>query len=116
MDVLLASKGVTKEQLDRPINPEHRNKIAVMIGKDWESLATCIEIASEEVYDLKEMYPDSPRDQRLGMMKRWEELYGSKATYLKLIGGLEQTGRRDLTEVLVKKFKPKKRVSLGTYK
>ena len=93
--MFLASKGVTKEELNKAINLEHRNEIAIKIGKDWETLATCIGIAPQEVFDLKETYP---KDQRLGMMNRWEELYGSEATYLKLIEGLEQTGRRSLTD------------------
>ena len=65
-------------------------------------MATCIGMPSQETSDLIETYPNNPKNQRLGMMNRWEELYGSEATYLKLIKGLEQTGRRDLTEFLVK--------------
>ena len=110
LDVFLASKGVTKEELNKAINLEQRNEIAIKIGKDWETLATCIGIAPQEVFDLKETYPNSPKDQRLGMMNRWEELYGSEATYLKLIEGLEQIGRRSLTEFLLK-MKLESRVS-----
>ena len=102
LDVFLASKGVTKEELNKAINLDHRNEIALKIGKDWETLATCIGMPSQETSDLIETYPSNPKNQRLGMMNRWEELYGSEATYLKLIKGLEQTGRRDLTEFLVK--------------
>lgn len=98
----LAEKRISREMLNLPVNPESRNQIALKIGKNWECLATCIGISSQEVFDLKEMYPNSPQDQRLGMMNRWEELYGSEATYLKLIEGLEQTGRRDLTELLIR--------------
>ena len=101
LGVYLAEKGISKEMLNIPINRESRNQVALRIGKNWESLATCIGIPSQEVFDLKETYPNGPQDQRLGMMNRWEELYGSDATYLKLIEGLEQTGRRDLTEFLV---------------
>ena len=97
----LAEKGISKALLNAPVNRESRNQVALRIGKNWESLATCIGIASQEVFDLKETYPNSPQYQRLGMMNRWEELYGSEATYLKLIDGLEQTGRRDLTEFLI---------------
>ena len=97
----LAERGISKEILSIPVSPEYRNLVALRIGKNWESLATCIGIPSEEVFDLKETYPTSPQDQRLGMMKRWEEMYASEATHLKLIQGLEQTGRRDLTEFLI---------------
>ena len=107
MDTFLTGKKITREHLNKPVKPEHRNEIALKIGKDWETLATCIGIPSQEVYDLKEAYPDSPRNQRLTMMNRWEELYGSEATYFKMIQGLEQTGRRDLTEFLVNIFAQK---------
>ena len=104
LDVFLASKGVPKEQLKKPIKLEHRNDIAVKIGEHWESLATCIGMPSLEVHDLIETHPKNPKDQRLGMMNRWEQINGSEATYLKLIEGLEQIGRRDITEFLVKKL------------
>jgi hypothetical protein len=97
----LTEKGIKRALLNVPVNRESRNQVALRIGKNWESLATCIGIPSQEVFDLKETYPNNPQDQRLGMMNRWEELYGSEATYLKLIEGLEQTGRRDLTEFLI---------------
>ena len=120
LDAFLAGKEVTREHLNKLVKPEHRNEIALKIGKDWETLATCIGIISQEVYDIKETYPDSPRDQRLAMMNRWDELYRSGATYFKLIQGLEQTGRRDLTEVLVTVFTkddgpPPASVSRGKY-
>ena len=101
LSAYLVEKGISRALLNAPVNRESRNQVALRIGKNWESLATCIGIPSQEVFDLKETYPNNPQDQRLGMMNRWEELYGSEATYLKLIEGLEQTGRRDLTESLI---------------
>ena len=100
----LAGKRISSELLGKMVKAEYTNEVAVKLGKDWESLATFIGIPSQDVYDLKETYPDNPRNQRLGMMKRWEELRGSKATYAKLIEGLELTGRRDLTELLVSRI------------
>ena len=38
---------------------------------------------------------------RLAMMRRWHELYGREATYLRLVEGLRQIGRRDLIEFVV---------------
>ena len=109
LNAFLNGKGVTKEQLYKPIKLEHRNEIAVKIAEDWESLATFIGVPPQDVYDLKETYPNTPRDQRLGMMEKWEKLCGSEATYSKLIKGLEQTGRRDLTELLVNELEPSKK-------
>ena len=107
MDAFLAGRSVTKEQLNKRLLADDRNAIAVKLGRDWESLATFIGVPPQEVYDIIEVYPPenpnvSPRDRRLALMRRWEELYGSEATYLKLIQGLEQIGRRDLSEELVK--------------
>ena len=106
MDALLTDKGVTTEQLNRRLLADHRNTIAMEIGKDWESLAAFIGVPPQDVHDITEMYPPenpnvSPRDKRLALLRRWEELYGSGATYLKLILGLEQIGRRDLSELLI---------------
>lgn len=98
---------MTREQLNKRLLPDDRNTIAIKIGRDWESLTTFIGVPPQEVYDIIEVYPPenpnvSPRDRRLALMRRWEELYGSDATYLKLIQGLEQIGRRDLSEELIK--------------
>ena len=87
-----------------PVLVQHRDEIALKIGKDWESLATFIGITSQEVDDIRDTYSGSPQRQRQAMMNRWEQLHGSEATYLKLIEGLEQIGRRDLTEISVCMF------------
>lgn len=42
-----------------------------------------------------------PLDRRLAMMRRWHKLWGSEATYLRLIKGLRQIGRRDLIDRLM---------------
>ena len=34
------------------------------------------------------------------MLRRWKQLYGKEATYLKLAEGLRQVGRRDLIELV----------------
>ena len=106
MDSFLASKGVTREQLNKRVLEDHRNTIAIEIGRYWETLATFIGVAPHEVYDIIEVYPPenpnvSPLDRRLALMRRWDELYGSEATYLKLVQGLEQIGKRDLSELLI---------------
>ena len=105
MDAFLAGKNVTREQLNKRLLADHRNMIAMKIGRDWEKLATFIEVSSQEVHHITEMYPptvSAAGDRGLAMMRRWEELYGSDATYLKLIQSLEQIGRRDLSEELIK--------------
>lgn len=106
MDSFLASKGVVREQLNKRVLEDHRNTIAIEIGKYWETLATFIGVPPHEVHDIIEVYPPenpniSPSDRRLALMRRWDELYGSEATYLKLVQGLEQIGKRDISELLI---------------
>ena len=96
----LRDYGVSMEALRSSTIEDHRNKIAQKIGGAWESLATFIRVPSEDVDDIKEKYRE-PRDRRLAMMRRWHELWGEEATYLKLIEGLKQIGRRDLIEIVV---------------
>ena len=57
-------------------------------------------MCDEEVDDIKQKYRE-PLDMRLAMMRRWKELEGREATYLKLVDGLMQVGRRDLIEVVL---------------
>ena len=100
LESLLRASGASKETLKISVIEDHRNEIARDIGKDWESLAIFIGVPNVDVDDIKEEYRE-PLDRRLAMMRRWHELWGSEATYLKLIEGLRQIGRRDLIEFLL---------------
>ena len=101
LDTLLHTYGVTKETLERAVSVEQRNEIAKGIGGDWESLATFIGVPPGDIDDITEGYR-KPLDRRLAMMRRWHELWGKEATYLRLVEGLRQIGRRDLIEFIVK--------------
>ena len=94
--------GISKEILKCVVSNKHRNDIASKIGDAWESLATFIGVPPEDVHDIKEEYR-KPLDRRLAMMRRWHELWGSEATYRRLVEGLRQIGRRDLIEFLKQK-------------
>ena len=103
LDELLAASGyrLSRETLERRVvSNEHRREIARDIGADWETLAPYIGISDRDVEDIKEEYR-RPVDKRFAMMRKWHELYGSEATYLKLINGLIQVGRRDLIQSLI---------------
>ena len=91
---------MSREILDRPIVNNYRNIIARDIGGVWESLGTFIGLSSGDIDDIKEEYK-KPLDRRLAMMRRWHELWGKEATYLKLAEGLRQIGRRDLIEKII---------------
>ena len=90
--------GISKETLKCVVSNKHRNDIASRTGDAWESLATFIGVSPEDVHDIKEEYR-KPLDRRLAMMRRWHELWGSEASYRRLVEGLRQIGRRDLIEL-----------------
>ena len=100
LDELLIAYGLSREALKRRVSEKHRQNVAAAIGTDWETLASCIAIPREDVDDIK-LDQTKQVNMRLAMMRRWHELYGSKATYLELINGLMQVGRRDLSESLL---------------
>ena len=103
LDVLFNNKGLTKEALDIPAE----DKILGIISNDpdlqeqWECLATGIGVAEDVVHDINQT---TTENKCLALMRRWKQLYGSGATYLKLIEGFEYqaVGRRDLTETVIK--------------
>ena len=103
-DNFLMSHGVSKDKLKCPVSKEHRNRIAKDISEQWETLATYIDIPGVEVSDIKEQY-SRPVDRRMAMMRRWHQLHGPKATYIKLINGLMEVGRNDLIEMLLDRYK-----------
>ena len=96
---LLFSSGNGKSAADL-VTATHRDKIALYIGGDWESLATFIGVPPGDIDDIKDEYR-RPLDRRLAMMRRWYELWGTRAMYLRLLKGLRQIGRRDLIDCLM---------------
>ena len=100
LESILKTYDVSKESLKRSTIEDHRNKIAQKVGGDWESLATFIGVPPEDVDDIKVKYRE-PLVRRLAMMRRWYELWGKEATYLRLVEGLRLIGRTDLIEFVL---------------
>ena len=85
LDELITASGLSRGALERRVvSEEHRLKIAMEIGKDWEILATFIKVPPRDVDDIKQEHTQQA-NMRVFLMRRWHELYGSEATYLKLI-------------------------------
>ena len=103
LESLLRASRASEETLKKLTIKNHRNTIAQDIGKDWESLAAFIGVPSGDIDDIKEKYRE-PLDRRLAMMRKWHELWGEEATYLRLVRGLRQIGRRDLIEFIVQSY------------
>ena len=92
--------GIKKELLEHVVSEEHKIEIAREIGYDWESLAHFLGIPDSDIDDIKEECRN-PMHRRLAMMRRWHMLYGSSATYHKLIKALQQIGRKDLCKAII---------------
>ena len=109
LEDLLQTLGVRRETLKRVVREEHRKEIAKNIGGDWKSLAAFIGVSHGDVDDIVEEY-SKPLDRKLAMMRKWYELWGSEATYLKLVEGLREIGRQDLIERIIQSMQQSAKV------
>ena len=109
LDAILESNRVNRSTLSRTTTESNRAEIAIKLSSGaWERLAPYIGISQQEVDDIKEAHRyQKPVNMRLAMMSRWHEIYGSKATYLKLVEGLSvgKFERRDLIEFIIQLVK-----------
>ena len=71
------------------------------LQNQWQYLATGIGVAEDIIHDINLI---TTENKCLALLRRWKQLYGSGATYLKLIEGFEYlaVGRRDLTETVIR--------------
>ena len=103
LETLCRRTGLAQDALDRPVDDQLLDVISTDqdLEHQLECLATSINITGNEVYDIKESEPNANRCRALFI--RWKQLYGSEATYAKLIEGFEDpsNGRRDLTETVL---------------
>ena len=104
LDDLLTARGLPRKTIQifgrMAVIEQHRLKIAQDIGSDWEILATDIGVSDVEVSDIKQVHTQEVQRSST-LMKRWHQLYGSEATYRRLMNGLMQIGRIDLIESLL---------------
>ena len=100
LDMLLIKMGLTKEDVNTPVNDQILDMTFNDFREDWEweCLGTSIGVADDIIHDIKIVKTASECNLPLALLKRWKQLYGSEATYFKLFEGLETVGRRDLTE------------------
>ena len=99
LDSILKVKGLTKEDVNRPIKSEHLNKIAVRIG-DWKSCGAFLNIPSDTIEDIEDE-ARRVRYRRIKLLTVWQKVNGKNATYLALAEVLAELGRRDLIERLL---------------
>ena len=84
---LIKESGHAEKDLNQQMREEHCHEIAMLVGKDWETLAAFIGIPTIDVDDIKESDQD-PRKRRLALVDKWQKMYGSEATYAKMVHGL----------------------------
>ena len=101
---VLARKGLRREDLNRPVTEEHRDRIAIKLATDWKDCAIELGLSEEEVDSIVRENKWS-RNRRLSMMRKWESMNGAAgATYMRLAKALTRTGREDLVEYLIDAF------------
>ena len=101
LDRILEGRGLTREELKRPITNEHLCRIAVRTGSDWKSCAAFLGIPFQLVEDI-EHEEKKVRNMRIKLFSVWKEGHGEEATYLRLAETLAELGRKDLIELLIK--------------
>ncbi len=76
-------RDVPPQQLDQPCSDEHLRDIALSIT-EWQTIAPFLELSEVDEEEIKCKYPHLLIRQNLGMLRRWRESFGSRATYRKL--------------------------------
>ena len=91
LERLCVRNGLAKEELERPADDHLLDQISTDpdLEVQLECLATSIDISTNDVYDIRQSKPSGGRCRAL--FKRWKQLYGSEATYAKLIEGFEDS-------------------------
>ncbi len=76
-------RDVPPHKLDQPCTDEHLRDIALSIT-EWQAIAPFLELSEVDEEEIKCKYPHLLIRQNLGMLRRWRESFGSRATYRKL--------------------------------
>ncbi len=85
-------RDVPPHKLDQPCSDEHLRDIALSIT-EWQTIAPFLELSEVDEEGIKCKYPHLLIRQNLGMLRRWRESFGSRATYRKLAEGFWRVGK-----------------------
>ena len=89
-------KDVPPEKLDQPCRDEHLSDIALSIT-EWKSIAPFLGLTKAEEENIEKDCAAN-ETQKIGMLQKWREKLGRKATYGKLIKVFWKLKRADLVE------------------
>ena len=89
-------KDIPLEKLDQPCRHGHLSNIALSITK-WKSIAPSLGLTEAEEENIEKDCGEN-ETQKIGMLRKWKERFGRKATYRKLAKVFWELGRTDLVE------------------
>ena len=85
--------------LDHLVSRDHQNKVALSIT-DWRSIAPFLGLEETDEEDIEAMY-STVKTRNIAMLRKWKHLYGSSATYRRLLGAFWSIERIDLIDKLL---------------
>ena len=86
---------------NHPCTDEHLRQISLLIT-DWPGMAPFLDLSSADQENIKAFAPQSIPAQKVQMLERWKQKFGTAATYRKLTESFLQCGRQDLVDVVTK--------------
>ena len=89
-------KDIPPEKLDQPCRDEHLCEIALSITR-WKSIAPFLGLTKAEEENIEKDCGEN-ETQKIGMLRKWKERFGRKATYRKLAKVFFKLERVDLVE------------------
>lgn len=102
LDLILARRGLTKENLRKKIGSNYMYRFARRVN-DWKTCGILLEIPQMIIDDI-DTEARKVDHKRIMLFRTWSEVCGKDATYLRLASVLEELGRRDLIELLIDNF------------
>ena len=89
-------KDIPPEKLDQPCRDDHLSEIALSITR-WKSIAPFLGLTKAEEENIEKDCGEN-ETQKIGMLRKWRERFGRKATYRKLTKVFFKLERVDLVE------------------
>ena len=88
-------RAVSKRNLQQPCSDEHLHEIGRCIT-NWQAIAPHLNLSPADEEDITAYSPEDTESIR--MLKRWQEKYGSGATYRSLADSFQKSERADLID------------------
>ena len=85
------------KQLNQPCSDEHLCEIALYIT-EWQSIAPFLGLSEINEEEIICEHPNKLKMQKIGMLRKWREKLGSRATYQRLAEAFWDRGKTPLVE------------------